>query len=73
MGAVGILLARGHQNRVTHKELITWGLRIRERGKRQCTRSQKQGSFTVPVNKTQEIPDGFIVEAVVGIKTLFRS
>lgn len=56
---------------MTHKELIPWGLRIREHGKRQYTPSQEQGPFTLPVSKTQEIWNEFIVGVAVGIKTVF--
>lgn len=44
-------------------------LRIREHGK--YIPSQEQGSFTLSVDKTQEIRDAFIGEVVVGIQTAF--
>lgn len=50
---------------------VTWGLRVREHGR--YIPSQEQGSCTLPVDKAQEIQDGFTGEVVMGKHTAFRS
>lgn len=60
----------GQQSRGTREELITGEAQGRTTGKRKYIPSFEQGSFTLSMDKNQEMWDEFTAEVDMRIKTL---